>query len=85
LGTTEFRAQGTNLSSNPKPFEIGDLPESLETEPNDTSATANPITVPLTINGRIGRPKDIDVFAFKSDKDQHLICEINAQTPRFSA
>jgi len=35
--------------------------------------------VPVTINGRIGSPKDVDVFKFKSDKDQRLICEVYAQ------
>jgi len=79
LGLAEIRAQGANLLSNPRAFEIGGLPESIETEPNDTAETATEVTVPVTINGRIGSPKDVDVFKFKSDKDQRLICEVNAQ------
>jgi len=79
LGVAEIRAQGTNLLSNPRAFEIGGLPESIETEPNDTAETATEVTVPVTINGRIGSPKDVDVFKFKSDKDQRLICEVYAQ------
>jgi len=78
-GLSEIRAQGTGLLSNARAFEIGDLPESIEIEPNDTAETATEVTVPVTINGRIGSPKDVDVFKFKSDKDQLLICEVNAQ------
>jgi hypothetical protein len=79
LGITEIRGQGAHLFSNPKAFETGDLPELLEKEPNNTAETANPISPPLTVNGRIGSEKDIDVFSFKSDKNQRLICEVAAQ------
>jgi hypothetical protein len=58
---------------------VSELPEFTETETNDTVETANVVEVPVAINGRIGSPKDEDTFKFKSQKDQHLVCEIKAQ------
>jgi hypothetical protein len=79
LGLTEIRGETGGHVSNPKSFEVGDLPEFIEVEPNDTAEQANNITIPVTINGRIARVKDVDLFKFKSDKDQRLLCEVKAQ------
>jgi hypothetical protein len=79
LGPTEIRARSGGHVSNARNFEIGDLPEFIEIEPNDTEERANTVPVPITINGRISDGKDIDVFKFKSEKDQRLLCEVHAQ------
>ncbi len=79
LGVTEINARAAGHLSNPKSFDVGDLPEFMEIEPNDTAEKANTVPVPITINGRIAGLKDVDVFRFKSDKDQRLLCEVNAQ------
>ena len=38
-----------------------------------------PVTVPVTINGRIERPGDIDSFRFKAAKGQRLVMEVLAR------
>ncbi|PYJ00858.1 MAG: hypothetical protein DME25_19615 [Verrucomicrobia bacterium] len=72
-GRQEIRAK-TSLF----PFDVSDLTEIIEAEPNDAVTNAQVVTVPLVINGRIGTPKDVDRFRFKSGTDQKLVCEVAA-------
>lgn len=65
--------------SNVVPFAAGDLPESAETEPNDTTAKPNRIKVPVTVNGRIQRPGDVDIFAITVKAKQKLIVDVRAR------
>lgn len=44
---------------------IGDEPERLEKEPNNTLEQAEEVTFPLTLNGRIQQGEDIDTYKFK--------------------
>lgn len=50
-----------------------ELPEVLETEPNDTTNSANNVTVPTAINGRFEKNKDRDLFQFEAKKDERLV------------
>jgi hypothetical protein len=68
-----------DLLSNRVPFAVGSLPECLEQEPNDTPATAQRITLPIIINGRIGQPGDRDVFRFEGRAGQTIIAEVRAR------
>ncbi len=77
-GRQDIRASTPNGLSNPVGFEVSELPDFFETEPNDAADKANAITVPVVVNGRIGVAKDGDCFKFKSDKDQRLVCEVAA-------
>ena len=77
-GRQEIRAATPRGLSNLVPFDVSDLSETAETEPNDDADKSQLVTVPLVINGRVGQPKDIDRFKFKSDKDQKLVCEVAA-------
>ena len=78
LGRQEIRAHTPNGYSNLRPFDVSDLPDFLETEPNNTIEKANVVSIPIVINGRIAPEKDIDRFKFKSDKDQKLVCDVVA-------
>ena len=78
LGRQDIRAQTPKGYSNPVAFEVSDFPDVTETEPNNTLTNANTVPVPVNINGRIGEPKDLDRFKFKSPTDQKLVCEITA-------
>ena len=51
--------------SNRVPFAVDTLPECLEQEPNNTMPAAQPVTLPIIVNGRIDRPGDWDVFRFE--------------------
>jgi hypothetical protein len=78
LGQQEIRAHTTGGFSNPILFEVGDLPEYSETEPNNTATNANKITPPVVISGRVSGEKDVDQFTFKAEKGQQLILEVVA-------
>ena len=79
LGRQDLRARTREGVSNPIGFEVGDLPEIRETEPNDASGQANAVTGPVVINGQIGKPGDTDVYRFKSASDQRWVVEVFAR------
>ena len=79
FGRQEIRARTLRGYSNPQPFEATDLPEFVETEPNNTNTQANVVTAPVVINGRIGEAKDSDVFRLKATADQRLVIEVKAR------
>ncbi len=58
-------------------FVVGDLPEILEDEA-DGSAPATPVTLPVTINGRIFPREDIDDWSIEAKAGQVVTCEVNA-------
>ena len=47
--------------------------------PNDTPETAQSVTLPLIVNGRIGRPGDRDVFRFEGHAGQQIVAEVMAR------
>ena len=68
---------------------VGNEPEITEQEPNDTVAQAQPITIPVTINGRINHgkqsgeaagqaPPDEDFFRFRARKGERVMVEVAA-------
>jgi len=79
LGRQDIRAHTADGISNPLPFEVGDLPEFFETEPNNSKDQANAVEAPAAINGRIGTASDADVFRVKSNADQRLMAEVEAR------
>jgi len=78
-GTRDISVATPRGTSNPRPFEVGDLPEMTEAEPNDSPAVANAVTAPVVINGRINHPGDVDSFRFRAAGPEPLVCEIEAQ------
>ncbi len=57
---------------------VGNLPETLEAEPNDNAAQATPLSVPGTVGGRIQAVADNDYFRFESKAGQTWIVETDA-------
>jgi len=78
VGRQEIRANTPKGISNPVPFDVQDLPDFMESEPNDAADKANSVSVPVVINGKIGIAKDVDRFKFKVSADQKLVCEARA-------
>jgi hypothetical protein len=74
----EIRVKTPRGYSNLIPFNVSDLNEIMEAEPNNASTNAQSVTVPLVINGRIGTAGDLDCFRFKSASDQKLVMEVAA-------
>jgi hypothetical protein len=77
-GRQEIRAKTPRGYSNPIAFAVSDVAEVVETEPNDALTNAQSVAVPLVINGRVGKPKDIDRFKLKTAADQKLVCQVAA-------
>ena len=56
--------------SNAGVFEVGDLEEVLEKEPNNEVEQAQRVAVNTTINGTIAAPTDVDYYVFSGKKGQ---------------
>ena len=65
--------------SNPTPFMVDTLPECMEKQPNGQHRTAQAITLPVIINGRIEKPGDKDFFKFEGQAGQQLVAEVYAR------
>jgi hypothetical protein len=63
---------------NPIRFDVDELPEVLEAEPNNASAMAKPVTVPAIVNGRIDQPGDKDAWQLQLSKGQSVRIECRA-------
>jgi len=77
-GRQEIRLRAPGGLSNLLPFQVSDLPEMAEAEPNDDPAKPAAVRIPVVINGRLGAARDVDRFRFKADKDQRLVFEVAA-------
>ncbi|HEY3331499.1 MAG TPA: PPC domain-containing protein [Capsulimonadaceae bacterium] len=68
-----------DATSNTQHFAVGRLPEVGEKEPNETLATAQPVTLPIVINGRTGKPRDADVYQFVGKAGDKVVAEVVAR------
>ena len=78
LGPAFWRVSCAQGGTASRPFIIGDLPELIETESNSVPANAEPITLPVTINGRISGDRDVDHFRFVANAGDVVVCEVFA-------
>jgi hypothetical protein len=78
LGRQEIRLNTPRGLSNPIQFDVRDLPEAFEKEPNE-GTNANAVAAPVIVNGRLGSLKDVDRFTFKPATDGKLIAEVEAR------
>lgn len=62
------------------PFAHSELPELLETEPNNTAAEAMPVQLNCVLNGRIEKSGDRDVFAIPLEKGTELLAKVIARS-----
>jgi hypothetical protein len=75
-GTIEVRAKTSRGVSNPMPFEVTELPQAVESEPNDSREKANVVSAPTEISAHIDRPGDIDFFKFHMAYKQVMSMEV---------
>ena len=78
-GVHPIRVHKGKLISNHVPFAVDTLPECLEQEPNDEPANAQPVTLPMIVNGRIDPPGDCDVFRFEGRAGEKIVAEVDAR------
>ena len=64
---------------NSVPFAVDNLPECSEREPNDSVKTAQAVTLPVIVNGHIGKPGERDVFKFEGHAGQQIVAEVFAR------
>ena len=64
------------LVSNSVPFAVDTLPECLEQESNDQQPTAQKVTLPIIVNGRIDKQGDWDVFSFEGRAGDQIVAEV---------
>jgi hypothetical protein len=65
--------------SNHVPFAVDTLPECREAEPNNDAKSAQRLTLPVIVNGRIDHSGDWDVFSFEGREGDELVAEVYAR------
>ena len=78
-GIRQVPVSGGRWSSRPLPFALDTLPECLETEPNNAHRGAQPLELPMIVNGRIDRAGDWDVFRFEGRAGETIAMEVLAR------
>ena len=82
MGTTKHspsKASPTGRSSAPSPAGLLRSPvHQAEVEPNDGIRRAQPVAIPSETYGRMGRPGDVDHFAFQARAGEALTLEVQA-------
>lgn len=65
--------------SNDFALTLGNDPEVLEVEPNDSREKGTPVKFPVTVNGIIHQPGDYDYYQFAATKGQRIIFSVLGQ------
>jgi hypothetical protein len=78
-GVYPLSARKEEWVSNHVPFAVDTLPECLEREPNNKPESAQPVTLPVIVNGRIDRPDDWDVLRFEGHGGSQIVAEVYAR------
>ncbi|MBI4860687.1 MAG: hypothetical protein HY815_10570 [Candidatus Riflebacteria bacterium] len=78
-GDRELRLQTAAGLTNPLCFQVGQLPEVLEHEPNNPDwPQIQQVQVPALLNGQL-LPGDVDCFKFRATSGQRLVIEAEAR------
>jgi hypothetical protein len=78
-GIERLSLRNGELVPNRISYKVDTLPEILEREPNNSPDTAQPVTLPVIVNGRVGAPGDWDVFRFEGQAGQEIVAEVYAR------
>ncbi len=79
IGIRDFRLVSENGFTNRIFFEVGELSEVKEVEPNDKPANAFRLAaLPAVVNGQI-MPGERDYFRFSATKGQTIVCQTKAR------
>jgi hypothetical protein len=66
--------------SNSRSFVVGDLPEAVESEPNDEAEQAQRVSLNSTVNGTISAATDVDYYVFAGRAGQRVLLTCQAAT-----
>ncbi|MDB5299378.1 MAG: peptidase domain protein, partial [Phycisphaerales bacterium] len=78
LGEREVRLMSPAGVSAPLRVSVGQFPEIAEKEPNNTPETAQEVTLPATLVGKVEGGGDVDCFRFSATKDQKFVFDLHA-------
>ncbi|MBN2271020.1 MAG: PPC domain-containing protein, partial [Sedimentisphaerales bacterium] len=78
-GVIPLCVHNKGLVSNTVPFALGELPESVEREPNNREGFAQTINPGIILNGRIDEPGDCDIFKFDGREGDKIVAEVYAR------
>jgi hypothetical protein len=78
-GTYPLSAHTEKNVSNHLPFAVDTLPECFSRNANHSQATAQPLTLPIIVNGHIDQPGQWDVFRFEGRASDEIVAEVIAR------
>ncbi len=67
------------IVSNRVPLALDELPECFDEESNNEPSLAQPVNLPVIVNGRIGHKEDWDVFQINGVAGDTLVAEVHAR------
>jgi hypothetical protein len=79
VGTFDVRVRGKYGLSNPRVFELSNVKELNETEPNNESDQATEIALTQVVNGQINGNTDADYFRFTAQAGQRILLDCRAR------
>jgi hypothetical protein len=77
-GRLEVRAKTPLGESNAIPFEVTELPQAVESEPNNDPQNANPVSLPVEVSAHVDQPGDVDYYKFHLAYKQTVNLEVLA-------
>lgn len=80
-GVYWLRAVQADGASSLRPFVVGNIGEVEEVEPNDLLEKGQELTLPVTVNARIGKAGDVDGFVVKLQAGERLFAALDANLP----
>ena len=78
-GVFEIAVRAGTTLSNPVRFATDERAGVVEVEPNDTTDQAQCVSLPVTIDGRIAAPGDVDVFSFEVPVAGMIVADLLAR------
>ncbi len=79
VGTYDVRVRGRYGLSNPRVFDLSNVTELIETEPNNEFGQATEIELTQIINGQINGNTDVDSFRFTAEAGQRILLDCRAR------
>jgi hypothetical protein len=63
-----------------RPFVVGTLPETVETEPNDGPEKTQAVEPRVVVSGKLGRSGDVDAYRMELKRGQTLVASLQANS-----
>lgn len=79
VGTFDVRVRGKYGLSNPRVFDLSNLADVAEVEPNNEFEQATELTLPQIVNGQINANTDVDMFSFTAQAGQRILFDCRAR------